>query len=340
MWMNYSKYYTLDPFPDELFYSTLARTFKFLGSQSVLEFSHDYFKNPSTDLSAVYPFYRYENQVEIFNHSTLPYYMSSFSIERQKRFIKKYFSRKPEKKPRWSLKNFMAKEFLKPKLSFCPLCLKEDLKEYGIPYFHVSHQYVGINVCPKHGVLLKPFRPNGFKTFDLLEKKDFVEPIEAEPRVQQYSRWAVAFKNFSDEYLKAVYHKVINEVNIKLFEPDLFLRELEKYFGYELLEIIGCSWSELSSRSHKVTGLLHRKVKGIHPIYHFIMWEFLNLDLNDFINPVDVLLLGRYYISIPNVDAFVLVRKDLGVNEYSLDYFDEMVCKFYPLDLNSYINNL
>ncbi|MFB0999803.1 MAG: TnsD family Tn7-like transposition protein [Colwellia sp.] len=36
----------------------------------------------------------------------------------------------------------------------CPLCAVLDEAEYGVPYWHIIHQYYGVSVCPKHNAKL------------------------------------------------------------------------------------------------------------------------------------------------------------------------------------------
>lgn len=36
----------------------------------------------------------------------------------------------------------------------CPMCAVADEAEYGVPYWHIIHQYQGVSVCPKHNVRL------------------------------------------------------------------------------------------------------------------------------------------------------------------------------------------
>lgn len=41
-----------------------------------------------------------------------------------------------------------------PCAKFCPLCAQEDLREYGVSYWHLVHQISGVEACSKHGVWL------------------------------------------------------------------------------------------------------------------------------------------------------------------------------------------
>jgi len=36
----------------------------------------------------------------------------------------------------------------------CPLCAISDEAKYGVPYWHIIHQYQGVSVCHKHGIRL------------------------------------------------------------------------------------------------------------------------------------------------------------------------------------------
>ncbi len=37
---------------------------------------------------------------------------------------------------------------------YCALCAEEDCEQYGVPYFHVSHQLPGLSVCQRHNTPL------------------------------------------------------------------------------------------------------------------------------------------------------------------------------------------
>ncbi len=38
---------------------------------------------------------------------------------------------------------------------FCSICLREDVEQYGEPYWHRVHQVAGVLVCPIHQVWLQ-----------------------------------------------------------------------------------------------------------------------------------------------------------------------------------------
>lgn len=46
------------------------------------------------------------------------------------------------------------KESEKLSLKFCPLCAREDIRCYGVSYWHLYHQVSGVEACPNHKVWL------------------------------------------------------------------------------------------------------------------------------------------------------------------------------------------
>jgi hypothetical protein len=61
------------------------------------------------------------------------------------------------------LTSYIRVEFLR----FCPLCIEEDRKRFGEPYWHRLHQIPGVEVCPTHSAFLEqstiPVRNGGNK---------------------------------------------------------------------------------------------------------------------------------------------------------------------------------
>ena len=48
-------------------------------------------------------------------------------------------------------------------LYFCPQCAKEDALQIGEPYWHLSHQLLGVEYCPEHGELLQAIKPSQYE---------------------------------------------------------------------------------------------------------------------------------------------------------------------------------
>lgn len=48
-------------------------------------------------------------------------------------------------------------------LYYCPDCVQDDINQYGFPYWHVSHQLVGVIACSRHHVLLQRISRKAFE---------------------------------------------------------------------------------------------------------------------------------------------------------------------------------
>src|SRR5690554_2280552 len=46
------------------------------------------------------------------------------------------------------------KEFETLTLKYCPICAKEDIRHFGVAYWHRNHQLSGVEACPDHKVWL------------------------------------------------------------------------------------------------------------------------------------------------------------------------------------------
>jgi len=113
------------------------------------------------------------------------------------------------------------KEFEPLSLKYCPVCAKEDLKRYGVAYWHRNHQVSGVEACPEHKVWLihekLPERPH-IKTLLL--------PSYSTP-VKHCTELSFQFANFTKQFLHD-----ISESNNSFNHSEL-LAELSKR-GYIL----------------------------------------------------------------------------------------------------------
>lgn len=48
-------------------------------------------------------------------------------------------------------------------LKYCPLCVQDDRRKFGVSYWHRSHQLVGVTACVKHGVLFQAIKRDNKK---------------------------------------------------------------------------------------------------------------------------------------------------------------------------------
>lgn len=89
-------------------------------------------------------------------------------------------------------------------LSYCPVCVQQDIKEVGFAYWHISHQVPGVRVCSKHQCLLISVPlGDGHKDRSLvLPPFERIQPIQA-------SNADTKFADFADQLLEICrYHGV------------------------------------------------------------------------------------------------------------------------------------
>lgn len=71
---------------------------------------------------------------------------------------------------------------------YCDLCLAEDLQQFGVGYWHLEHQFLGVNACLKHGTSLK-----ATKAFT---RRYFLPPQQPSSLIISANQELIAFANF------------------------------------------------------------------------------------------------------------------------------------------------
>ncbi|MDB2374144.1 TnsD family transposase [Psychrosphaera haliotis] len=106
-------------------------------------------------------------------------------------------------------------------LKYCPVCAKEDIKHFGVAYWHRNHQVSGVEACPDHKVWLihekLPERPH-IKTLLL--------PSHSTP-VKQCTERSFQFAKFTKQFLHD-----ISESNNSFNQSELIFELSER--GYIL----------------------------------------------------------------------------------------------------------
>ncbi|GEM_PF-5406504 len=144
--------------PDELFYSSIIRDFMRSG-MSVENYNKKIFLSRKSKANPLYTVQLgrlanlYKKDVdEVFLSGTiLPYFMI-FGNHEYRVKIYDSFSESRNVKRLLNLTNFINNE--EDCLKFCSYCYQEDRVDFGVPYWHRSHQYPGMVACGKHECLL------------------------------------------------------------------------------------------------------------------------------------------------------------------------------------------
>lgn len=149
-------------YPDELMYSWIFRLSKMNGL-SIQDFDVAYLGEISErlkyDVKRKYV-YLYENMyvkpdiITLFFDTNLFLFDAMFMSEGcQSKLVSNTFWEKNK------INTLMRSEI--KNISICPMCLKDDVKQYGEAYLHRGHQLSGVQTCYKHHCLLHVY--NGKK---------------------------------------------------------------------------------------------------------------------------------------------------------------------------------
>lgn len=186
------------PYPDELWYSVIARYHTHSGALSWQATMAALFGDArDTDVGSFFPNNSIHKILEqlppgflsaqeaVLQHTLLPFLMR-FQPQEKKAAILEAFLSGEDMRPRY----LRATRDIKPRsLRYCPICLQEDTQTYGEPYWHREHQIGLMPLCPRHRCRLrdKPIpntRPLGAQYLPL-DGQDGAEPddgaLEYEP---------------------------------------------------------------------------------------------------------------------------------------------------------------
>ena len=152
------------PYPGELLYGILRRYYmssgirehslvkqQLFGSKAGIKMATLY---PNAAIHAVLsqlPEGVYDGRDMILHHTPFPYYTRMYSVNEREALLDDLLQGRG-KTPTHLWKTFPRGDYA---LRYCPLCVEEDARIYGEPYYHVEHQIPLSGVCVRHKCRLK-----------------------------------------------------------------------------------------------------------------------------------------------------------------------------------------
>lgn len=250
------------PYPDELWYSVIARYHTHSGALSWQATMAALFGDArDTDVGSFFPNNSIHKILEqlppgflsaqeaVLQHTLLPFLMR-FQPQEKKAAILEAFLNGEDMRPRY----LRATRDIKPRsLRYCPICLQEDTQTYGEPYWHREHQIGLMPLCPRHRCRLrdKPIpntRPLGAQYLPL-DGQDWAEPdygaLEYEPALTGtlYAYLTMLYdlspNREADNLARATENAgLLNEDSIRkqAFDVDKLHTALTDKYGAELVE--------------------------------------------------------------------------------------------------------
>lgn len=149
-------------YPDETIYSLLSRTYEKSGYLSHTQAKKDFFVNPTESMEFLFLNKLSNEIVEVITQN------QSFDLLVKNHTLFNYYGRYLEKEKRresyaalldmtggyFKIFGLNKKSSPKDYLRYCPMCAKEDKKNYGETYWRRAHQIPELEVCHFHGCKL------------------------------------------------------------------------------------------------------------------------------------------------------------------------------------------
>lgn len=300
MWGNTVLPFFADPFPDELLYSACARYHSWTSNSNLKDTLSELFGRdsaiPSLYLGAGLK-HLCDSLGGLYTPDKLIQENTLFPLYRP--FMPKYRAIELEEQMTNSNGNGVITKIglaagaicEKESIAYCPECVSEDRKTYGMAYVHRAHQAQGVIICPKHGYLLlhtKKYTENSRLEYSNLERMNIQENICILPEC----RYAELLRIIADSAVYLLSHdlsfsdkeKVTLRYKQLLFQRKLvtstgsvlqseYLAGLQSFYGklLELLDSPICpddeyTWAKVVLRNVK---------RSVHYLRHILLINYL-----------------------------------------------------------------
>lgn len=181
-------------------------------------------------------------------------------------------------------------------LKACPYCMREDVHAHGIAYWHLTHQYPGVLICPRHQAWLmastKSRRWSGRFEWSLPAEKFLIEQASSQ---KLWSRpvflaladnvidlAAIGRATFFEPYaVAAAYRTAVLQGSraASLFERT---EPLRRFHLFESLP------ADKKGSESFVNQLVRSPRRSIHPLKHLVLIDWLFDDLRSFLEAYKV----------------------------------------------------
>jgi hypothetical protein len=303
------------PYPDEMLYSICARFDSRAAYPNAKSTLQELFGSPTATvvidlpnrlrkLAAGFPIGTSLTVNRLIDrHTLLPFYSAFLPPERVREIRKSMKSRSGPAAHMSS--GVMASRIPTPDfLKFCPLCIKENEKQFGEAFWHRLHQLPGVMVCPFHQVLLENSGVSlraGREHFKFIPAGQAVREVQVRSADMEDACHRVLLKIANDAVwllknpgegsgfnaLRNRYLGLLIDRGLATYTDNIhvsaLLAEFTKYFSRTLLKLLHC---EFTGRDQIKTNWLLRLVRtpkyAQHPLYHLLLIQFLGCTAEEF----------------------------------------------------------
>jgi hypothetical protein len=176
----------------------------------------------------------------------------------------------------------------------CPLCAVFDEAKYGVPYWHIIHQYYGVSVCPKHNVKLVVHKTgeggiNRHYVLPLWEKDEKIIPSNKTEEI--FSSYIAKLHEFLCVFtpitpLNELYQKWLSDRELLTANGNIRWRALKP----QLLSYWHLLFSSfepvlpLELKGFRFVPTMVHKPRNMHYIKHVLLMAFLSRSPEEFFN--------------------------------------------------------
>ncbi|NPV89973.1 MAG: hypothetical protein HPY50_04265 [Firmicutes bacterium] len=296
------------PYPDELFFSVIARYIDSLHVNSISTLNHILFGYRSSNY---FPVTGVPARLNVFVEQLPP--GANLSVESliQNNTLMPYYTPFMFTKRRHTLQNKQIYAIVQlpgiPKLQYCPLCAKEDRLSFGNPYWHRLHQAPGVSICTKHKCFLvtTSLHSHGLIKYQTLaqylKEKTASIPIFIDPKNRKHNILFDIAVNTQWILSNQLNIEDINEFRNKIrslfdfgpwvtnstghqFKFQEFVRTLIMYYSNDLLGIINCPLDNDCHKPDWLLMLMQKNIKTlvIHPLRFILVLLYLGHSVESF----------------------------------------------------------
>jgi hypothetical protein len=177
-----------------------------------------------------------------------------------------------------------------PNFKYCLSCLQSDIFNFGVSYWHCTHQLPGISCCPIHAEKLIKIKKHRNKLLSPTEKA-YSNLVSLDSAEYRYATLAAdSFSNhafFEHTKLYQTYHYLLADrgfLTAAGYIRELLLKKaLSKHWGSLFNETWLKRLNPLDKKSRFPECLFHSANAHHHPIKHLLLIGFLSGSWNEFI---------------------------------------------------------
>ncbi|PKH04766.1 TnsD family Tn7-like transposition protein [Moritella sp. Urea-trap-13] len=165
-------------------------------------------------------------------------------------------------------------------LNYCPRCVEEDVEQYGIAYWHVSHQIPGVLSCVKHKLQLKglhKLRRGMIKPPQYVVKYDFIDASSEALKLARLSLKILSRKKplFEGYRMSLIYRTRLREMGMASTSFNVHQTELraalEEYWQPILTDETIAIIFDLGDKRTYPACMFYHSAAHHHPLKHILM---------------------------------------------------------------------